>query len=94
MQEPLDPVTAKALANQAVAAGRVILDDHVRQRMAERKITLVEIHRALCAGSGGRGELDGGIFRYSLTTPSITVCYAFRRWEPVTISMIMVLRRR
>ena len=94
VNEPLAPATAKALANQALAAGRIILDDHVRQRMAQHKITLVEVYRVLRAGAPQQGELDRGTFRYPLTTPSITVCYAFRRWKPITISIVTVLRHR
>lgn len=85
VDEPLDPATAKRLANQALVAGRIILDDHVRQRMAQRKVTLMDVHRVLRAGAPQQGELDGGTFRYPITTPSITVCYAFRRWNPITI---------
>jgi hypothetical protein len=94
VNEPLDPAHAKALANQALTAGRIILDDHVRQRMGQRRITLVEIYRVLRAGAPQQAELDRSTFRYPLTTPSITVCYAFRRWEPITISIVTVLRHR
>jgi len=51
MDEPLDPVTAKGLAKQALEVGRVILDDHVRARMTQRKVTLADVYRAVRAGS-------------------------------------------
>ena len=92
MVEPLDPVTAKGLARQALEVGRVIFDDHVRARMIQRKITLVDVYRILRAGAPQQAELDNGTWRYPLTSPSLTVCYAFRRWEPITISIVTVIR--
>jgi hypothetical protein len=92
MVEPLDPVTAKGLARQALEVGRVIFDDHVRTRMIQRKITLVDVYRILRAGAPQQAELDHGTWRYPLTSTSLTVCYAFRRWEPITISIVTVIR--
>jgi hypothetical protein len=70
----------------------VILDDHVRARMTQRKVTLLDVYRVLRAGAPQHAELDKGTWRYPLTTPSLTVCYAFRRWEPITISVVTVIR--
>jgi hypothetical protein len=51
VNEPLDPVTARGLAKQALEVGRVILDDHVRARMAQRRVTLADVYRVLRAGA-------------------------------------------
>jgi hypothetical protein len=92
MVEPLDPVIARDLARQALDVGRVVFDNHARARMLQRKITLVDVYRILRAGAPQQAELDNGTWRYPLTSPSLTVCYAFRRWEPITISIVTVIR--
>jgi hypothetical protein len=50
MNEPLLPADAKKLAIDALARGTVIFDTHVRERMAERKISLVDVVRVIRAG--------------------------------------------
>ena len=51
MVKPLDPVTAKTLARHTLEIGRVMFDDHVRARMIQRKITLIDVYRILRAGA-------------------------------------------
>jgi hypothetical protein len=92
MNEPLLPADAKKLAIDALARGTVIFDTHVRERMAQRKILLVDVARVIRAGAYQHATYENSSWRYPIWTQSITVVIAFRQLSPSVVAVVTVIR--
>jgi len=58
--EPLHPATTKALATDALRAGSFFVTDHARNRLAERRIKLGDVHRIIKSGVYRHAHLEDG----------------------------------
>jgi hypothetical protein len=85
IEHPLNPVRAKQLLRSIVATGDLSYIRHAREQMEERKINEQDVENILNGGTVALSDIVGGVFRYRVSTPRMTVVLEFESETEVII---------
>ena len=93
----LPPAQATRLIRSLLAGGAALdVTPHARRRMAQRRVTMVDVHGVLRSGAVVAAELRAGGWRYSVSGRDqagrpLTVVVAIQ--APVALLTVTVIRR-
>jgi len=76
--EPLKPADARRVIRAILERGTVSFSKHALEEMANDELTTVDCVNVLRGGVVEPAELEGGSWRYRVTTEKICVVGAFR----------------